>query len=83
MALTSAGLPTESPAIVKAWGFLIKNQKPNGSWDVTSRAYQAPEFSSYMGTAWATLGLVRTLPESSETAVNTALPMRNGVISEN
>lgn len=56
VALTSAGLPTESPAIVKAWGFLIKNQKPNGSWDVTSRAYQAPEFSSYMGTAWAPPG---------------------------
>ena len=66
VALTSAGVTTESPAVVKARGFLIKSQKPDGSWDVMSRAYQAPEFSSYMGTAWATLGLVRTLPESHE-----------------
>ncbi|MDB5339873.1 MAG: Ankyrin [Planctomycetaceae bacterium] len=72
VALTSAGVPTESPAIVKAWGFLIKSQKPNGSWEVMSRAYQAPEFSSYMGTAWATLGLVRTLPETNAAAVTTA-----------
>ena len=56
VALTSAGVTTESPAVVKARGFLIKSQKPDGSWDVMSRAYQAPEFSSYMGTAWAPPG---------------------------
>jgi hypothetical protein len=55
---------------------LIKNQKPDGSWLVQSRAYEPPEFSSYMGTAWATLGLVRTLPESKDAAVRTAVPIR-------
>jgi len=56
-------------AIPAAWGYLIKNQKPNGSWFVQSRAYEPPQLSSYMGTAWATLALVRTLPESTDAAV--------------
>jgi len=68
VALTTAGVTAKNPAVAKAWGYLIKTQKPNGSWDVNSRAYQRPEFSSYMGTAWATLALVRTLPESRDAA---------------
>lgn len=63
VALTTAGVPAQDPVVAKAWGYLIKNQKPDGSWFVNSRAYEPPPFSSYMGTAWATLGLVRTLPE--------------------
>lgn len=63
VALTTAGSTATHPAVAKAWGYLIKNQKSDGSWFVQSRAYQRPEFSSYMGTAWATLALVRTLPE--------------------
>jgi len=76
VALTTAGVTAKDPAVAKAWGYLIKNQKPNGSWQVNSRAYQAPEFSSYMGTAWATLALVRSLPESKDTAVRTPLPIQ-------
>ena len=67
---------------MKARDFLIKNQQPSGSWDVTSRAYQKPEFSSYLGTAWATLGLLRTLPESDAAAVNTAKQIRSGFPGE-
>ena len=63
VALTSAGVTAKDPAVMKARGFLIRSQKEDGSWFVNSRAYQRPEFSSYMGTAWATLGLLRTLPE--------------------
>lgn len=73
VALTTAGIAAEHPAVVKAWGYLAKNQKSDGSWFVNSRAYEPPQFSSYMGTAWATLGLLRTLPESKDAA---ALPVR-------
>lgn len=75
VALTTAGVTAKEPAVAKAWSYLVKNQKPDGSWFVQSRAYEPPEFSSYMGTAWATLGLVRTLPESKDADVRTALPM--------
>ena len=77
VALATAGITAKDPAIAKAWGWLHKNQKEDGSWFVLSRAYQAPEFSSYIGTAWATLGLVQTLPENSDAVVRTALPIRD------
>jgi hypothetical protein len=76
MALSTAGLTAKDPAVAKAWGYLIKNQKPDGSWFVASRAYQAPPFSSYMGTAWATLALLRTLPDSKDAALRSAAPIR-------
>ena len=76
MALSTAGLTAKDPAVTKAWGYLIKNQKPDGSWFVASRAYQAPPFSSYMGTAWATLALLRTLPESKDATLQNAEPIR-------
>jgi hypothetical protein len=76
VALTTAGVTAKDPAVAKAWGYLIKNQKPDGSWHVNSRAYEPPAFSSYMGTAWATLGLVQMLPESKDAAVRTALSIR-------
>ena len=39
-----------------------------GSKQVAFYITVRPEFSSYMGTAWATLALVRTLPECKDTA---------------
>lgn len=66
VALTAASVSTGDPAYAKARDYLIGNQQADGSWFVLSRAYQRPEFSSYMGTAWATLGLLRTLPERSK-----------------
>ena len=56
-------MTAKGPAVEKAGGYLIRTQKSEGSWFVNSRAYQRPELSSYMGTAWATLALVRKLPE--------------------
>jgi hypothetical protein len=63
VALTSAGIPATYPAVENARRFLLRTQRADGTWFVVSRAYQAPEFSSYMGTAWATLALLRTLPD--------------------
>lgn len=62
VALTTAGVALDEPAFAKARSYLINNQRQNGAWYVVSRAYEPPEFSSYIGTAWATLGLVRTFP---------------------
>jgi squalene-hopene/tetraprenyl-beta-curcumene cyclase len=76
VALAAAGVTSKNPAVVKAWDFLITNQRADGSWHVNSRAYQAPEFSSYLGTAWATLGLLRTRPDVEGAAERTALPSR-------
>jgi hypothetical protein len=63
VALASAGTSTTDPAVDKARRFLLRTQREDGTWFVASRAYPAPEFSSYMGTAWATLALLRTLPD--------------------
>lgn len=76
VALATADVTAKDPAVAKAWAYLIKNQKPDGSWFVNSRAYEPPQFSSYMGTAWATLGLVGTLSESKDAAVRPAFPLR-------
>jgi hypothetical protein len=68
VALTEAGLTAKEPAVMKASAFLLQTQKADGSWYVVSRAYEPPQFTSYMATAWATLGLVRTLPERKDEA---------------
>jgi squalene-hopene/tetraprenyl-beta-curcumene cyclase len=62
-ALTAAGISATHPAVAKARRFLLRTQRAYGTWFIASRAHQAPEFSSYMGTAWATLALLRTLPD--------------------
>src|SRR5262249_44944113 len=76
VALTEAGITAKEPAIAKAWGYLGKHQKTDGSWFVVSRRDEPAEFSSYRGTAGATLGLVRTLPESKDAAVQASRSMR-------
>lgn len=63
VALAAAGVSAEDPVVQKARSFLLRTQNDDGTWFVASRAYQAPEFSSYVGTAWAVLGLLRTLPD--------------------
>jgi hypothetical protein len=63
VALISAGMSATHPAVEKARRFLLRTQRADGTWFVASRAHQAPEFSSYMGTAWATLALLRTLAD--------------------
>lgn len=66
-ALSYAGLPADDPAVGRAWTFLVKTQRPDGSWYVptTKKGKQKDNegLSSYWGSAWAVIGLARTLPK--------------------
>lgn len=65
--LDAAGYAMDAPARDKAVAFLVKTQRTNGSWPMTSRQRLAPkklpgskdlEIIGYAGTAWAAMGLV-------------------------
>jgi len=53
-------------AIQGAWSFLAQTQRDDGSWYVPTTKKSKKEdndgMSSYWGTAWAVIGLARTLP---------------------
>jgi hypothetical protein len=63
-------------AVRRAQAFLLKTQRSDGSWPMTSRAAEPPGPGPagnlgpirYFGTAWATIGLVRSLPRNAENA---------------
>src|SRR5207244_13192067 len=64
-----AGAESEEPAIRRAHAFLIKTQRGDGSWPMTSRPVKpgGPGSKSLMpitgaGSAWAVLGLVWSRP---------------------
>jgi hypothetical protein len=67
-ALGAAGLGADRPEVRKAREFLCKTQNEDGTWTTASRAWSggAPakdlEPITFAGTAWATLGLLQTLP---------------------
>jgi squalene-hopene/tetraprenyl-beta-curcumene cyclase len=74
-ALGRAGLPASNPAVQRARAYLIGSQAEDGSWSVPSRAISpstdetrlkkvAPIYR-YWGTAWATIGLARTLGDQA------------------
>lgn len=65
-ALTGMNVPIEDSAIQRARAFLLTRQKGDGSWLSPTRKPNSPDNSIavYWGTAWATVGLVRTLPPS-------------------
>lgn len=66
--LTLAGMKNDAPAIQKAWTFLLTTQLPDGSWlCLTRKPKGGTEISSYWGTAWATIGLSRSLHSPSAT----------------
>jgi hypothetical protein len=61
-ALTLAGLKADAPAIQKAWKYLATTQQPDGSWQSNSRKTQGgKQISTYWASAWAVIGLSRTL----------------------
>ena len=66
-ALAHAGIKPDEPVIARAQAFLIKTQRDDGSWPMTSRPVKpGGEGSKSLipitgaGSAWAVLGLVRS-----------------------
>jgi len=62
-ALMSAGEPADSAPVRRAVAFCVRSQRNDGSWHVKTRDPTGhDEVISYYGTAWATLGLLKSLP---------------------
>ena len=61
-----AGVPVDRPEIRRGVSFLVAGQKEDGSWPMKSRAHPGekpftnPVPITYFGSAWATLGLIKS-----------------------
>jgi hypothetical protein len=69
-ALSRIGDPGDRSTIARARDFLVQSQRDDGSWYVPADRVRAGERSdsldevfSYWGTAWASVGLLRTMPD--------------------
>ncbi|MBL8892120.1 MAG: hypothetical protein JNL67_19245 [Planctomycetaceae bacterium] len=69
-ALTISQEPIDPTAVERARTFLVDSQQPDGLWNVPPDRMRPGRSSpilleviSYWGTAWATIGLLHTLPE--------------------
>jgi squalene-hopene cyclase-like protein len=68
-ALSLAGVKDDRAEVRRAVTFLVANQKEDGSWPMTPRAHPGAEPSkfpvsiTYFGSAWGTLGLLRSVPK--------------------
>ncbi len=66
-ALGLLGHTGDDPAVQKAWKYLLAAQKPDGSWFApTKKDNGQSAIASYWGSAWAVMGLVRTLPPEAK-----------------
>ncbi|HTI52269.1 MAG TPA: prenyltransferase/squalene oxidase repeat-containing protein [Planctomycetaceae bacterium] len=75
-ALNVAGVKNDREEIVRAVAFLVATQKDDGSWPMTSRNHPGVETTrnpirnpvpiTYFGSAWGTLGLVRSVPPAAD-----------------
>ncbi len=67
--LSLAGVRSDRAEVSRGVAFLVANQKEDGSWPMTSRAHpeatpsKNPVPITYFGSAWATLGLMRSTPK--------------------
>jgi squalene-hopene/tetraprenyl-beta-curcumene cyclase len=66
--LSLAGVKGDRAEVQRAVSFLVGTQKEDGSWPMTPRAHPGEKPANfrvpitYFGSAWATLGLMRTVP---------------------
>jgi squalene-hopene/tetraprenyl-beta-curcumene cyclase len=66
--LSLAGVGNDRPEVRRAVTFLVTTQREDGSWPMTPRSHPGATPAgnivpiTYFGSAWATLGLVRTVP---------------------
>lgn len=75
--LSFAGVKNDRPEIQRAVSFLVATQRDDGSWSMTSRNHPGVETTrkpirnpvpiTYFGSAWAALGLVRSVPTAPDT----------------
>lgn len=66
LALYALGRPDDaasSGAMERARTFLARTQRDNGSWLVEGKLSKNADMASYFGTAWAIIGITRTLPK--------------------
>jgi hypothetical protein len=67
--LSLAGVKSDREEVKRAVTFLVDTQKEDGSWPMTARAHPDatpagnPVPITYFGSAWATLGLLRSVPK--------------------
>ena len=67
--LSLAGYTAQRPEIKRAIEFLVATQKADGSWPMVSRAKPGGKPAKLLtpitcaATSWATLGLVRLVPQ--------------------
>lgn len=69
--LNMVGVKTDRAEVRRGVAFLVASQKEDGSWPMTSRAHPGARPATnrvpitYFGSAWATLGLLRSVPTGS------------------
>src|SRR5262249_11141255 len=78
--LGQAGVPSEWAEVRRGVDFLVASQRRDGSWPMKSRAhpgakpYTNPVPITYFGSAWAMLGLMRSVPPPVEAAATRSRP---------
>ena len=65
-ALGLLGRDGNDPMVSRAWEFLLRTQDKDGSWQVPQEAINTRRRGlnvyTFWGTAWATIGVLQTLP---------------------